>query len=245
MSAVKSYFDTHSHNHSYQKDPNFYNELVKRIRDNNSNKNLKILDVGCGGGSFIKSMIDAGIDADFVGVDVSTGMLSMAKETLSKYHDRVELIAIDGFDITSKINKKFDIIHMDSVLHHLIASTQGKSMQLVHKMLSLLISLLENKGQLIIEEVYYNSFLYPKLTSKIIFYGLKILNSLKLDVSKWFPDIQLGLEVNFMHESELEKLLSKYSEKLIIFKNDSWKVPRTYKYFLLKNFGHISYIAQI
>ena len=53
----------------------------------------------------------------------------------------------DGFKIPIKCNIRFNVIHMDSVLHHhLIGRTRGKSISLIEKMLRLLIDKLDEDG---------------------------------------------------------------------------------------------------
>ena len=83
---------------------------------------IKILDIGCGDGSFIKNALVAGVDADFVGFDISINMLKMAKNSLDC--PGVQLLAADGFKMPLKPEAKFDLIHIDSVLHHLIGKTR-------------------------------------------------------------------------------------------------------------------------
>jgi hypothetical protein len=66
MSKVKSYFDNHAHHHIYHKDPGFYRSIISSIQKINSDgSRIKMLDVGYGDGSFIKSIITTGIDAFF------------------------------------------------------------------------------------------------------------------------------------------------------------------------------------
>jgi hypothetical protein len=70
---------------------------------------------------------------------------------------------------------------------------------------------LSEKGPLIVGEVYYNSYLIPQLTlSLMLFYSLKLLNLLHLDLHHILEEIQLGLEVSFLYEKELQKLLEYY-----------------------------------
>ena len=67
MSKIKSYFNNHARHHAYHKDPSFYHSIISHMQKIESGGRIKILDVGCGDGSFIKSTIMTGIDAFFVG----------------------------------------------------------------------------------------------------------------------------------------------------------------------------------
>jgi hypothetical protein len=75
----------------------------------------------------------------------------------------------------------------------------------------------------------------------MIFYGLKLLNLLHLDVSKIVGELLPGLEVNFLHQKQIEELLEQYGTIQLI-KRTPWQVPKFYRLFLLKDLGHISYI---
>ena len=240
MSKVKSYFDNHAHSHIYHKDPSFYRSIINSIQKINSDGRIKMLDVGCGDGSFIKSIIMTGIDAVFIGTDVSLSMINMAKKNLT--YPRVELFLADGFKLPLKSESKFESIHIDSVLHHLIGNTKYQSMVLVNLMLKVLSDRLSENGVLVIEEMHYVSYIKPNITSSIIFYGLKLLNFFHLDISRILHEFQLGLEVNFLYDKEIEKLLEEYGTVRLI-KKDLWKkIPKLYKFFLLKELGHISYM---
>jgi SAM-dependent methyltransferase len=239
MSKIKSYFDNHAHHHAYHQHPSSYLPIIEYIKKIESGSRIKILDIGCGDGSFIKSSIMTGIDAFFVGTDVSYNMINMAKNNLD--HQRVELFVADGFKLPIKSEIKFDLIHIDSVLHHLIGNTRSQSMVLVNLMLNLLIDRLSDNGVLVVEEQHYVSYIIANITSSIIFYGLKLLNFLHLDVSRIINEFQPGLEVNFLYDKEIEKLLERYGIVRLIKKETLKNMPKLYKLFLLKELGRISY----
>jgi SAM-dependent methyltransferase len=242
LSNIKSYFDTHIHNHAYHNDPAIYNSIIEHIQKIHKDNNITILDIGCGGGPFIKNLIRNSIQADYFGTDLSYNMIQMAKENVAD--SKVSLFVSDGFNLPIRSDFKFDIIHLDSVIHHIIGKNRTESKALIKKMLDKLINNLSINGSLIIEEVYYDSYLYPEITSSIIFYGLKFLNFINLDISKLIKEFSIGLEVNFLYERGVEKLLKNYGDARLI-KRIPWDVPLLYKFLLLKKYGHISYIVNI
>jgi SAM-dependent methyltransferase len=187
----------------------------------------------------MNSALTAGINADFVGFDISINMLKMAKNSLDC--SRVQLLAADGFRLPLKPEAKFDLIHIDSVLHHLIGKTRGDSIRLTDLFCKQLRDRLCENGSLIVEEVYYASHLFPQITSCTIFYGLKLLNFLHLDVSNIIGELLPGLEVNFLHHKQIVELLEQYGTIQLI-KQTPWQVPRLYRFLLLKDLGHISYV---
>jgi SAM-dependent methyltransferase len=212
---------------------------MNNIQRRKPDRRIKILDIGCGDGSFIKNVLTAGIDADMIGFDISINMLKMAKSSLDC---NVELFAADGFKMPLKPEAKFDLIHIDSVLHHLIGKTRAESVRLINLFCKQLRDRLSENGSLIVEEVYYASHLLPQITSYMIFYGLKLLNLLHLDASKIMRELLPGLEVNFLHQMQIEELLEQYGT-LQIIKQTPWPVPRLYRFLFLKDLGHISYIV--
>ncbi|MDQ6866399.1 MAG: class I SAM-dependent methyltransferase, partial [Thermoproteota archaeon] len=178
--------------------------------------------------------------ADFIGFDVSTNMIKMAKNSVGC--SEVQLLAADGSNMPLRPEAKFDLIHIDSVLHHLIGKTRAESVHLIDSFCKQLRGRLSENGSLIVEEVYYASYLFPQITSFMIFYGLKLLNFLHLDVSKIVGELLPGLEVNFLHHKQIEELLEQYGTIQLI-KQTPWQVPKLYRLFLLKNLGHISYVV--
>ena len=237
---VKSYFECHAHNYAgrYME---FYPPIINHLKSIMASKSdVKLLDVGCGDGSFIKCLVGAGVRMNYLASDLSFRMITLGKKNLTDCN--VELFVADAFNIPLKPNLKFDVIHLDSVLHHLIGKTRGKSTDLVKRMIELLVSKLSDNGIIIVEEWYYVSYLVPQITSFVVFYGLKLINWLNLDLS-YTKEIRPGLEVNFLHPKQLLKILGCYGFSYLLNKAPV-EIPATYKFFLLKEKGHIIYVLK-
>jgi SAM-dependent methyltransferase len=187
-------------------------------------------------------MLATGINALFLGFDISVNMLKTAKKSVD--NSRVELVAADGFKMPLRQNARFDLIHIDSVLHHLVGNTRDKSMQLANLFCNQIIDRLSENGSLVVEEVYYVSYLLPTISSSLIFYGLKLLNLLHIDASKIMNEFNPGLEVNFLGDKEIEKLLGSYGTVYLI-KKTPWPRPKLYRFLLLKDLGHITYLVTV
>jgi 2-polyprenyl-3-methyl-5-hydroxy-6-metoxy-1,4-benzoquinol methylase len=236
-SGVKSFFETHAHN--YKMHPSFYSTIANKIKqDVSDSADLKLLDVGCGDGTFIKSLINAGVRAEFLATDISFTMTNMARMNLRL--NNTEIFVADAFNMPLIPSMRFDVIHVAFLLHHLIGKTKAKSTALARKLISTLIDKISENGMLIIEEVYYNSYLLPKLTSSIIFYIMKVLNFLHFDSIHIAKQYKPGLQVRFFNESELEKMLRNYGSVHLLYRNP-WKVPELYRIFLLEDLGNIVY----
>jgi ubiquinone/menaquinone biosynthesis C-methylase UbiE len=217
--SAEQYFNTHVHDPSYDERPESYERTVEFIHEHQqkASRPITILDVGCGNGAFIQKALESGTPvASIVGVDVSHGMIDVAKERLAKFHN-VKLEVANGFELSKTLNTKFDIIHIDSVLHHLTARTQGGSKKLAIRMIKELLKMSSHDGIIIVEELHYKSSIIPKITSKIIFYGLKLLNALHIDGRRFMRDVQPGLEVNFFHQQEIVEMLSAFGRVTIVY----------------------------
>jgi SAM-dependent methyltransferase len=236
-SGVKSFFETHAHD--YKMHPSFYSTIANKIKQDVSNlSDLKLLDVGCGDGTFIKSLINAGMRAEFLATDISFTMSNMARINLRL--NRTEILVADAFNIPINAGKRFDVIHIAFLLHHLIGKTRAESKNLARKLISTLIGMVSENGTLIVEEVYYNSYFLPRLTSSIIFYITKLLSFIHFDSIHITNNYKPGLQVNFFSQFELEELLRDYGSVHLLYRNP-WKVPELYRIFLLKEFGNIVY----
>src|SRR5919198_3283118 len=109
---VKSYFEHHAHSYSdrhiqfYSKIANYITDIMRARKkgqdsrniyiDYNKNRIIKVLDVGCGNGSFIKAFIEAeqkkstnthNNDYYFLATDVSFEMIKLAKGNLKSSTD--------------------------------------------------------------------------------------------------------------------------------------------------------------
>ncbi len=240
---MKSYFDTHAHSHSYHYPAEIYDKVCELIKLNYGKRGLRFLDVGCGDGGFIKRAISVGIDCQFVGTDLSFEMIKTAQENLKGIN--TDLIVCDGFNLPIRSANKFDCIHLDSVLHHLIRQTKSKSLDLVSKLLYILKQKLSDNGVLIIQEVYYDSYLIPSLTSALIFYALKFFNFINFDASSIIKEVQLGLEVNFMHTDQIKNQLEKLQGNVEMVNKVQWVMRPFYRLLFLKDHGHITFAYKI
>jgi SAM-dependent methyltransferase len=239
MTSSKSYFDAHAHVHDYHKDPDFYRPLVAYLQ--NMVPPIRLLDLGCGDGSFIKSIIKEGIRGNFVGIDISNSMMQTARNQLQGCN--VNLILADGFNLPLMPHYQFEFIHLDSILHHLVGKTQSSSKKLANDMLTILLAKLSEEGVMMVEEMFYESNIFPGFTSSIIFYGLKLINFLKLDLSRLASTIIPGLEVRFYSERELESILGQYGEVKTI-KRTRLRTSKLQRLFLQKEYGHVSLIVR-
>ena len=240
---TNAFFDVYAHNHDYNKDPSYYDWLGRCIQLHGlDRKPIRVLDVGCGSGGFIKALAKLLPDAEFIGIDPSKEMIKLASEHLKEFGN-VALRIMDGFEIQEAFNDKtFDLIHIDAVLHHLIAPTRAQSKQLASR----LMNILSKKGKhIIVGEVYYNAKAIDGLTACLIFYGLKFAKLLKIDIGFFIKEYKRGLETNFYTERSLKKLLEGHGDIQLLKKQPFGNLPSIYyKVFALKEAGSITLLLQ-
>jgi hypothetical protein len=148
------------------------------------------------------------------------------------------LFVTDLFKIPIDATVRFDVINADSILCHIIGREIKESKHLLKEIIAELFQRLTKDGSLIIEEIYYNSFIYPPITSSVIFHGLKFCNRFNINMSKIIKEFPPGL-VDFLSDKELVRFLEMYGKTRII-KRIELKIPRLYRLFLLKKFGHMT-----
>jgi SAM-dependent methyltransferase len=274
---VKAYFEHHAHNYS-DRHVQFYSKIVDYLRNmiiaskkNEHGKHIGIcknrislLDIGCGNGSFVKSFLDSeqkkkaqpdnDTDYYFLATDVSFEMIKLAKENLSvltKYEKNIGLLVSYAFNLPIQQNKKFEIIHVDSVLHHLVDGSKRKSTELGKKLIEILVSILSDssEGFLIVEEWHFLSYILPSFSSFLIFYGLKLINSLKLDLG-FTKEIRRGLEVNFLSPEQLHRILNNVAcrrrgSDVHLLDRVKVKFPTSYRLFLLREKSHTTFVLRV
>jgi len=128
-----------------------YKEVVNFI--NALQKDISILDVGCGTGNVLEFIIRETGVKNVCGVDIDEEALCAARARGLRVFN---LSILD--DICGTLNEKFDVVILGAVLHHLVGRTRNESLQLSHKALLNATKLLKNGGYLIIVEPTFKPF---------------------------------------------------------------------------------------
>jgi SAM-dependent methyltransferase len=138
--------------------------LLENFLDICSTRPLKILDVGCGAGVFVDMLLDLYPRAEAVGVDSSFGMLKRNAPV-----PRKTLLLGDAKELPLRPNS-FDLINVDTVMHHLVDFRGYKStLEVIKGFLSSLQELLKPGGLLIVHEIYHEYVLRDNLGSRLVY----------------------------------------------------------------------------
>lgn len=100
-----------------------WSKLVDHLRKYQliGNKGLRVLDLGCGNGRFLKFMIDQDIQFhSYVGLDNNLDLLNLAKNRFNQSGVNWEYGDILNYDLTelNKSESGFDLIVVFGLLHH-------------------------------------------------------------------------------------------------------------------------------
>lgn len=112
-------------------------------------KKIDILDVGCGNGRFINfvenNLNSENIDFYYLGIDQSDLLLTIAQENFKPFSNiEFKNVSLLNSSLNTFIHKKFNLIVMIAILHHLPGRTNR------FRILSESVDLLKDKGFLII-----------------------------------------------------------------------------------------------
>lgn len=104
------------HHHGYLKKPilELLNEMFVSSHPNTNNEKIRVLDLGCGNGSFSNIIAQAGYDV--TGSDDSQSGIKFAQEA----YPNCQFIQESIYDLSpEKLGKKFDVIIAVDVIEHL------------------------------------------------------------------------------------------------------------------------------
>lgn len=116
------------------KNNELHNELVKAISFD-KNKELNILDLGCGTGHGMKLIANSFPKAKITGIDFSSSMIKKAKSNLLSFSDRINLLEIDFRDY--KFDQKFDAIISAIAIHNITHEQKKKLFEKIFNSLNI------------------------------------------------------------------------------------------------------------
>ena len=207
-------------------------DLLNFIR---SNCGKKFLDIGGGNGSFAISLLKIFPDLDVTIVDPSENFINIIHEE--------KMNKIIGY-LPDKLNteESFDFISCNWLFHHIVGSDICNSKNLLIDSIYSIKSHLYRPGYLIVNEIYYEGYIYKTLPRTAIFYMLRLQNKLGIKIPlKYFLN---NLLVCFYTRNELKQLLKECGFEIVFSKETSWKVPSLFKFALVKKLENILICAK-
>jgi 2-polyprenyl-3-methyl-5-hydroxy-6-metoxy-1,4-benzoquinol methylase len=237
MDPNQNYFNQNSKFYGNQKflvTDNFFLKFIRRV-DQKGQK--KFLDIGGGSGVFSQTLSENFGDIKISIVDPSEKMLEMVKDK--------KIIKYRGYlpnSLNIPTSEKFDFILLKEVLHHVTGTTIDSSRTKVIESLKTITDILDSNGVVFIHELYYESYIWPTFSRTMIFWLLKIQDTINI---RFLPEeFRSGLSVCFYTRDELKLILSQAEFQLIDSYEENFSNTMKKKCLFLKNWGRILLIIK-
>lgn len=186
----------------YDKSDDKYIDLFLQSLDG-----IKVLDVGCGNGRDCKYMSEKGFDVN--GIDLSTGMLSIAKEKVP--NGKFEIMDIT--DITY-LDNSYDGIISNCSLFHIPSEELPKTLESFRRILKpngkLLLILQEGNGEKMVEEPYR-----PGVHIYMNYFSTEQINNLLQNYD---------FSISYLEKEEAPNEFELGNSKLIVLSNNEKKL---------------------
>jgi SAM-dependent methyltransferase len=119
--------------------------MIKELRSEADS----LIDVGCGTGNVLRTLVDATGIADVCAMDVSAPCLDMVRERVDC---PTVLASILDEDDLAPLRARFDFVVAAALLHHLVAGTRRRSLREARRGISNALSLAKPGGYLLLIE---------------------------------------------------------------------------------------------
>lgn len=194
--------------------------IIKNL--NNTNPNLKILEIGCGLGYFTYSLRRAGFD--IIGLDISQEAINHAKQFFGDYY-----LCKDVFVYANETVHEFDVIVANQLIEHIENPFDfTKSLQKMLKPEGLIIYTTPNKSIYPKRAIYKTSDLPPIhcfwfSQESFVAIGSNLNMSVSFfDFSSWYKHNPKF--IGFVHKNTLHKTQSVINKSGEVIKNEFSKV---------------------
>ena len=234
LDAQSDFFDINAQRYRAERwyDHDFY--FLDFIRSNKGSGS-RLVDIGGGSGLFAALVKDACPDIQVSVVDPSIELMKgIPRQDIAKVQGWLP----SGLNVTGP----FDFVHVKEVLHHVTGRSVAESKSLAMESLVATKRILDPKGYFLVHELYYESYLHPKLTRTMIFYVLRVQNRLKIRIpGKHFLR---DLRVCFYTREEFTELLKNAGFEVVVAKEEEWQNNSSKKLLLLRNWGRMLLVCR-
>lgn len=173
--------------------------IVKYLKKNK--KINSVLDIGCGNGESL-SILEHELGVDVHGLEEA---LAYKDKMSKKTQGKIYWVSILDKQKLKKINKKFDVVIISRVLHHLVSNTPKKSHMLSRMALENAMDLLAQDGQLVIFEPAFEL----RIFNRLLFFVKKFFGKFskkRITIFGYWNNIGEPV-VNYFSEKELKGIV--------------------------------------
>jgi len=207
------------------------------LRETGNRKLETVLDIGCGNGRFGEFLLRHFPNADYTGIDFSPELLKFAEEKFKSKKLSGKFIHSDILDTkwAGGLKKKFDLITLFGVIHHIAGFENRK------RLIKNISELLNRKGQLVITVWQFKKFeRFDKKTLDKDFIKNELgINANKLEENDFILDWKRGTKAyrfaHYVDDSEMIKLVSDTNLKLMYTYDSDGKTNNLNKYYIFSN----------
>jgi len=196
------------------------------------------MDIGSGAGIFLKYVSGRYGAHNIVGIDISEGML--AQSLLDKPF-QADLAQGSVLDLPVR-ERRFDLVFMEEVLHHLVSKSPADSKKLARRAIGNIKRIIRPGGAFILREEYYESWLAPTLSSTLIMLLLSLFNALSIKLPH--KEAHIGLRVSFYTRDEIQAMLEEAGGKILEARDLKWTKTLGERAALVKNMGKMYYLIK-
>lgn len=221
MDHTKGYFDRHKPRYSQIR----IQPVVDYLR---GKENLSILEIGCGDAISLKRISEVTKNSTFFGIESS--------ESYIKYwpFDKKNFIcrSILEDSIESVVGKKFDLIIVPYLLHHLVGKSRSQSLKNVNKCLHSAKKMLNGGGHIIILEPTFE----PYFLMTFLFYIKKIFSVFtgnRVGVFGYWNNIGPPV-VSYLDQKNIKKIIYNNNLKTVKIVQNSSKPSFLMRFFKIK-----------
>jgi Methyltransferase domain len=199
--------------HSPPELANKFETLAKHF----GNKPISALDVGGGNGIFSDSFLKRFENSDSLVVDISDHLLAK-----NVPHTRKRILRASILDLQNiEPDKKYDVIFLNWILHHLVGETYQSSIDNINECLKLIATRLAPDGLICIGENDYSGYLDLDLPSRLIFMVTAVRNPVVSALVRRHANTA-GTGVCFLSRSSWKRQFSKHN---LSFAHASYEGP--------------------
>lgn len=164
--ATVAYFDEHTPEYGDYRLA-YALERIKGI----SGAETSLCDIGCGVGNILEMMKKETSLKELCGIDVSENCLAQTRGRVGAAETYCGSVVDTAF--VEGIGKRFDIVMLSAVLHHLIGRTRAESKMLARTAVKNSLKLLKDGGYLIVLEPTFS----PAFSMWLVFWVKKLVTS--------------------------------------------------------------------
>ena len=198
---MDSYYETHVHDFAPKRLTTLVPEILSRCDAPSS-----LADVGCGTGNTMVAFADQlGIDSP-VGIDSSENLVRIAAERTG--HEVINASVLDT-EFAEKIERKFDVVTLSAVLHHVVGRTRRTSISNAALAVENAKAIVAPGGVLVIHEPLFR----PSASLSVLFYAKLLIGSIaggrRVPVGTYWANIGAPL-VSYLTPGQLRTLTQPY-----------------------------------